>query len=144
MYYYYCTGYLPTYEIDYPSWLPTRAAMCYIGKAAGGLYRSTSSNPTGDVSVLQGDVRAAASYLVENDPITTPDLSVSKTANSSFVLPEDPDHLHGGDPELRRRAGQRRGRDRRAAQRRDVLVGHHQPRRSLHAAGRQLARLRSG
>ena len=44
---------------------------------------------SGMVSILQGDVRGLAFRVVKSDPITSPDLSVSKTAASSFFLPED-------------------------------------------------------
>ena len=144
LYYYYRTGYLPTYEVDYPTVAADPRGYVYIRKASGGLYLATSSHPTGDVSILPGDVRGAVLYLVEKDPITTPDLAVSKTANSSIYLPQGAITYNVAVQNFG--AGLASGvvvTDA-SAQRCHALVSHHQPRRSLHAPGRQLGRLQSG
>ncbi|HRI57386.1 MAG TPA: hypothetical protein PK170_09860, partial [Anaerolineae bacterium] len=83
---------------------PRTNAPSFLGVAAdprGSVYIVTDARPAnftrtpglqrvGGSSILSGAIYGTAFTLVDSAPITTPDLSVSKTANAPFFLPQAP------------------------------------------------------
>ncbi|QLQ05237.1 MAG: DUF11 domain-containing protein [Anaerolineae bacterium] len=72
-------------------WRPTRGSVYIVTDARPANFtRTPGLQRVGGSSILSGAIYGTAFTLVDSAPITTPDLSVSKTANAPFFLPQAP------------------------------------------------------